>query len=125
MVSLDRRVGELEDTELEVMEQLEDAQRELDALTARLAEIDDKIQATTDSRTKVAGEVEEQLTKVADDRKVTASDMPTDLMALYEKLRGQKGGVGAAALRARRCGGCSLELNAADLGVIAKRPPTR
>ena len=122
MVSLDRRVGELEDTELEVMEQLEEAQRELDALTARLAEIDDKIQATTDSRTKVAGEVEEQLTKVADDRKVTASDMPTDLMALYEKLRGQKGGVGAAALRARRCGGCSLELNAADLGVIAKAP---
>ena len=43
-------------------------------------------------------------------------------MALYEKLRGQKGGVGAAALRARRCGGCSLELNAADLGVIAKAP---
>ena len=41
------------------------------------------MRATTDSRTKVAGEVEEQLTKVADDRKVTASDMPTDLMALY------------------------------------------
>jgi predicted nucleic acid-binding Zn-ribbon protein len=25
-------------------------------------------------------------------------------------------------LRARRCGGCSLELTAADLGVIAKAP---
>jgi predicted nucleic acid-binding Zn-ribbon protein len=43
-------------------------------------------------------------------------------MALYARLRAQKGGVGAAALRARRCGGCSLELNAADLAVIAKAP---
>jgi predicted nucleic acid-binding Zn-ribbon protein len=37
-------------------------------------------------------------------------------------VRAQKGGVGAAALRARRCGGCSLELTAADLGTIAKAP---
>ncbi len=30
-------------------------------------------------------------------------------MALYEKLRAQKGGVGAAALRRRECGGCRLD----------------
>jgi len=38
------------------------------------------------------------------------------------EMNEQKGGVGAAPLRARRCGGCSLELTAADLGAIAKAP---
>jgi uncharacterized protein len=56
------------------------------------------------------------------ERRQTAEGLPEDLMALYARLRAQKGGVGAAALRARRCGGCSLELNAADLAVIAKAP---
>ena len=56
------------------------------------------------------------------DRAVKAQDMPEDLMGLYEKLRASKGGVGAAALRARQCTGCSLQLTAADLGVIAKAP---
>ena len=56
------------------------------------------------------------------ERGLAASGMPEDLMALYDKLRAQKGGVGAAALRRRECGGCRLTLNAADLGVIAKKP---
>ena len=43
-------------------------------------------------------------------------------LALYDRIRAQKGGVGAAVLRQRRCGGCSLELTAADLGTIAKAP---
>ena len=41
--SLDRRIAELEDTELEVMERLEAAQAELDRARPReLAEIDDR-----------------------------------------------------------------------------------
>ena len=56
------------------------------------------------------------------ERRTTASGMPEDLLALYEKLRAQKGGVGAAALRRRACEGCRLTLNASDLGIIAKKP---
>ncbi|MGH3331516.1 MAG: zinc ribbon domain-containing protein [Nocardioidaceae bacterium] len=122
MVSLERRITELEDAELEVMEQLETAQGELESLQRRLTEVDEKIAATSQSRDEVAGQVDAQLVEVAEERKQTASGMPEDLIALYTRLREQKGGVGAAALRARRCSGCSLELNAADLAVIAKTP---
>jgi predicted nucleic acid-binding Zn-ribbon protein len=59
---------------------------------------------------------------VAAERKVTASGVPGELLALYERLREQKGGVGAAALRARQCGGCRLALDASILGEIARRP---
>ncbi len=122
LVSLQRRISELEDNELEVMEQLESAQGELDALTNQVAELDESITATTKRRDEKAGNVHEQVAEVTAERRQKADGMPEDLMALYAKLRVQKGGVGAAALRARRCSGCSLELNAADLGVIAKAP---
>jgi predicted nucleic acid-binding Zn-ribbon protein len=122
LVSLARRISDLEDTELEVMERLEAAQAEHARLTARLAEIDEEARALAERRDAQAGEVAALASSTADERKVTASGVPAELLALYERVREQKGGVGAAALRQRRCEGCSLQLNAADLGVIAKAP---
>ncbi len=123
LVSLSRRISELEDIELEVMEQLETAQTEHSSLTDRLASIDERISELESSRDATAGEVTAEAAKLAEERKVTASGVPEDLLTLYEKVRAQKGGVGAAALRARQCLGCSLQLTASDLGGIAKAPP--
>ena len=122
LVSLARRIGELEDTELEIMERLELAQADKVRLDARLAEIDDLTATLVASRDKQAGEVTELAASATRERKVTAEGVPADLLALYERIRTQKGGVGAAILRQRRCSGCSLELTAADLGSIAKAP---
>lgn len=122
LVSLERRINELEDAELEVMEQLEDAQRDLDGLTAQISELDEKIASATGARDEAAAEIEEKLAESAGERKQKAEGMPEDLMTLYTRLREQKGGVGAAALRARSCGGCSLQLNSSELADIAKTP---
>jgi predicted nucleic acid-binding Zn-ribbon protein len=122
LVSLTRRISELEDTELDVMEQLETAQREHSELSERLAAIDARVAELESSRDATAGEVTAEATKLTQERKVTADGVPGDLLSLYDKIRAQKGGVGAAVLRARRCSGCSLELTASDLGAIAKAP---
>lgn len=122
LVSLSRRIAELEDTELEVMEQLESAQAEHTRLSGRLAELDARIAELVASRDATAGDATKQVDALIAERKVTATGVPADLLALYEKVRTQKGGVGAAVLRARRCSGCSLELTASDLGSIAKTP---
>jgi uncharacterized protein len=122
LVSLARRISDLEDVELEVMERLETAQSEHARLRARLAEIDARTEDLTAGRDAKAGDVSADLSSTTDTRKVTASGVPEDLLSLYERIRTQKGGVGAAPLRARRCGGCSLDLTAADLGRIAKAP---
>jgi predicted nucleic acid-binding Zn-ribbon protein len=122
LVSLDRRISELEDTELEVMEQLENAQAQHARLAERLVAIEARTGELTASRDAAAGDVTQESTQVTGQRKVVADGVPDDLLAVYEKVRAQKGGVGAAALRARRCGGCSLELTASDLGSIAKAP---
>jgi predicted nucleic acid-binding Zn-ribbon protein len=122
LVSLARRISELEDTELEVMERLENAQQEQKRLQDRLEEIDARAAELTASRDAKAGELTAQTASATDQRKVAVQDVPADLLALYEKIRAQKGGVGAAALVRRRCTGCSLDLTAADLGAIAKAP---
>ena len=110
LVSLDRRISELEDTELEVMEQLENAQAEHVRLAERLEAIDARTGELTASRDAGAGDLTQESAQVTNQRKVVADGVPNDLLAVYEKVRAQKGGVGAAALRARRGGGCSLEL---------------
>jgi predicted nucleic acid-binding Zn-ribbon protein len=106
--SLERRVTTLEDQELEVMEKVEDAQRELDALTAELAALDERLAALTVARDERTAELDRELEAVTAERAPIAAGIPEDLMALYDRLRAQKGGIGAAALRARTCGGCRL-----------------
>ncbi|CAN5532705.1 C4-type zinc ribbon domain-containing protein [soil metagenome] len=122
LVALNRRISELEDTELDVMERLEEAQSEHARLSDRLAEIDSRADELGTSRDAGAGDVAKQAEALTAERKVTATGVPADLLALYEKIRTNKGGVGAAILRARQCTGCRLQLNASDLGIIAKAP---
>jgi hypothetical protein len=117
--SLQRRISDLEDVELEVMERLEAAQAGLADRTAELAKLDRDVEALGHTRAHKAGELDEEVAAVAAERKTTASGVPADLLALYEKLREQKGGVGAAALRRRECTGCRLTLNPSDLASIA------
>ncbi|HEU4568746.1 MAG TPA: C4-type zinc ribbon domain-containing protein [Marmoricola sp.] len=120
--SLNRRISDLEDVELEVMERLEATQAALEERTAELVRLDEEVAALEKARDQKAGELQAQVAAVADERKQTAAGLPDDLMTLYERLREQKGGVGAAALRAKQCGGCRLTLDAAVLGEISRRP---
>ena len=116
--SLDRRISNLEDAELEVMEQLEEAQRTLDELTGQIAEADARLAVLNAARDTRQAEIDADLAGVASERGPAVDGMPEDLLALYERLRTQKGGVGAALLRARQCGGCQLTIDPAEIAVI-------
>lgn len=120
--SLQRRIADLEDVEIEVMERLEATQTALDERTTELAEVDTRVAELEKTRAAKAHELETSLDDVAAERAILAQELPDDLLALYTKLRDQKGGVGAAALRRRECGGCRLTLNPADLATIAAAP---
>jgi predicted nucleic acid-binding Zn-ribbon protein len=118
MVSLERRINSLEDDEIEVMERLEEAQRTLDAVTARLTDVAKEIEQTTAARDAQVAEIDQSLGELEAERGPLASELPADLLALYGRLRESKGGVGAALLRARQCGGCMLALDNAELATI-------
>jgi predicted nucleic acid-binding Zn-ribbon protein len=118
MESLKRRITSLEDDELEVMERLEEAQQTLDAVTAQLAEADARLAELGATRDRKAADLEQGLGEVAQQRGPVVADVPSDLLALYDRLRVSKGGVGAALLRARRCEGCNLDIDNAELAQI-------
>ena len=118
MVSLERRITSLEDDEIEVMERAEEAQRTLDSLTAQLTDTDAEIVDLTAKRDARLAEIDQALTELDGQRGPIVADLPADLLALYDRLRESKGGVAAALLRARRCAGCNLDLDHAEVATI-------
>jgi uncharacterized protein len=113
--SLERRITSLEDQELEVMERLEEAQRTHAELSAQVAEADERLTTLTATRDEKTAALDADLAEVQAARAPAVAGMPEDLLVLYDRLREQKGGVGAAALRAGECGGCRLSLDPAEL----------
>jgi predicted nucleic acid-binding Zn-ribbon protein len=120
--TLERRIATLEDEELEVMEQLEDAQKTLDSLKQQVASADERLSELVAGRDQRTAEIDRQLDALTAERGPAVEGMPEDLLALYEKLRANRKGVGAAELRQRRCSGCQLTIDNAEIEVIRKAP---
>lgn len=116
--SLAKRQRDLEDVELEVMERLEDAEHRAAALDAEQQRL---VAAVEDAERRRAGALE-ALDKDAEfarrQRATVVPDIGEELLAFYEKLRGQLDGLAAVAIRQRRCEGCRLELSTTDVGRI-------
>ncbi|MCL1897264.1 MAG: C4-type zinc ribbon domain-containing protein [Micrococcales bacterium] len=116
--ALDRRRDVLEDSQLEVMERLEEATNQANELRQRQDKAASDVAAA-------AAQLAEQSKIIAADqaaelalRTVAAEGLDEALMVLYERLRERLGGVGAAALLARRCDGCRLEVTPVFLAEI-------
>lgn len=121
--TLQRRRSDLEDDLLEVMERREatasDGQRagaQVDELDGQLTEAQrkrDEAQADLDSAESSARERR---------RSLLAEGLPEDLIGEYEHARGQAG-IGAALLRAQRCGACRMEIDRAEMERIKTADP--
>jgi uncharacterized protein len=120
--SLHRRQGDLEEIVLELMERRETLDGRHDELTAERDGLGSEMAAVAARRDAAVKEIDEQAAKASDQRGNVAAEVPADLLALYDQIRKTKG-VGAAMLRAGRCEGCHLSLNAADLNVIRASAP--
>lgn len=110
LVSLARRQSELEDIELEIMERVEGAQAAVRQYAAQHEEalvIRESLTAEVDS---LVAEIDAEREVLSVDRKELAGRIPTDLLGLYEKIRADQNGVGAAHLHRGQCEGCRLQL---------------
>jgi len=116
------RRGSLEEVQLDFMERYEahsDALSKLEAANAGMEE--DLIKAKEALAAADAAVVTEGKAVVVE-RDYLAGKIPADLVALYNKVRAQNGGLGAVPLIANRCGGCRLELNPTDLASVLSAP---
>jgi uncharacterized protein len=118
IASLQRRQSDLEEIVLEVMERREQAETRLREVEADRETGEKALAELTARRDAAYREIdgEAELRKTA--RAGVAADIPDDLMKLYDKLREQHRGVGAAALLRGQCQGCHLQLNTVELNEI-------
>jgi predicted nucleic acid-binding Zn-ribbon protein len=122
--SLARRQAELEDVELEVMERLEAAQKSHSALLADRDTVAADLADATVALANALADLADEEGIAAAARTAAAERVPADLLGLYDKLRADNAGIGAAALHRGRCEGCRIELTPVDLGRIREAPPT-
>ncbi len=123
VVSLKRRQGDLEEVVLELMERLEEVTSRRDEAAAERDTIAAETQDVTTRRDAALGEIAEAAGKALAARATAVAGVPGELLALYDKVRAQAAGVGAAMLRRGRCEGCRESLSMAELSEIRTAAP--
>lgn len=116
IATLAKRQGDLEEIVLDVMERMESAQSRHAELTAQREEATRRAAELTAARDTTTAEIDREVEQRSAQRATQAGSVDEALVTLYEKIRAQQGGVGAAELKARRCSGCHLELNNVEIG---------
>jgi len=123
IASLKRRISQLEDQELEVMEQLEPLDQQLTGFASTRRTLDERGGAL---RAQIAEEevaIEADLERVRKERDELAGGIDAELLREYEELRKRSGGIAIARLVGGSCGGCHLGLSAVEVDRIKKLPP--
>ena len=116
--TLKKRQEALEEIELEIMIRN-------DAVTARSSTLTTDLASLQTLKDEISGRLQSatnEINKVIADkntaRNLVAGKIEKALIDLYEKIRGNAGGVGAAALVGNKCNGCNLAINAVEMDRI-------
>jgi len=108
---LTRRIGKLEDDELEIMELSEAVTATLEALRAQLDAANVRLAQASEARDAAAASLIEERTRLEAQRGELAPTIDPAVVARYEQLRKQLGGIVVAAFSKGTCGGCGLPLS--------------
>jgi predicted nucleic acid-binding Zn-ribbon protein len=119
--SLHRRQTALEDDLLELMERREALELDAQRTSAEVAKVEQAIAEASRRRDEAFTDIDTTVARRRDDRAKLLPRFPDALLKLYERVREQKG-IGAALLRARRCGGCQLDIERIAISAIKVAP---
>lgn len=118
LVSLAKRQSDLEDVELEVMERVEGAQAAVAHLTGELAAAREEIERLDAEVAELSAEIATERAAVEAERTHTATGVSAELLTLYDKIRGDHAGRGAARLQHGRCDGCRIDLPPTEIAAL-------
>lgn len=113
--NLTKRIGDLEDAQLAVMERLDAMRAKHTDLVAQLGAVEAELRSLLQDRDAALSVLDAEIRQRQADRDAIAAEIPGPLLNKYEKTRTRLGGMGVGALVRRRCSGCQIELNAVDL----------
>lgn len=119
VASLRRRQSELEDAELEIMQEAENAGKRVAAAVSGIEAAQAQRAEAESARDHALAGIDTERADTRGQRdKIAGSIAASELLALYERLRRDLGGVGAAQLLRRRCEGCRLDMPPSELARI-------
>ena len=120
--ALKRRVGQLEDKELELMEEIEPMEIELARVAAERSSLDEAAASLRAQIAEYEVAIDTELDTVAAERAALVEGVEPALLAEYEQLRPHSGGIAIARLVGGSCGGCHLGLSAVEVDRIRRLP---
>jgi uncharacterized protein len=123
IASIRRRISQIEDDELEIMELLEPVEASRSELVNERERLDGEGAKLRASLAEAEVEIEAELEDVRRERKAAAAAVADDQWPAYERLRAQLGGVAIARLVGSTCQGCHLALPAAEVDRIRHLSP--
>ncbi|MPZ85640.1 MAG: hypothetical protein GEV28_36785 [Actinophytocola sp.] len=118
LATLQRRQSSLEDDLLELMERREAVGLDGQHAGVELAKAEEALADANRRRDDVLADLDTTQARRDADRVRLVPGFPEPLLGLYERVRRNKG-IGAALLRARRCGACRIELDRSAISRIA------
>lgn len=119
---LARRLSDLEDVALEAMENLERAEAAHAEVVAKRDDLAKRVRELAHERDVTFRAIDAEIEEATTERQQAAAEVDEALLALYERLRSAKGGIGAASLDGSTCLGCHMTLNASDVAAIRQAP---
>ena len=122
VASIRRRIGQLEDDELEIMVLVEPVDAEGARLTGERERLDAEGARLRTALSEAESELTAELAAVQAERETAAAEVPDELWPEYDKLRARFGVVGIARLVGSTCQGCHLALPAVEVDRIRKLP---
>ena len=113
--TLGTRRAELEEVELEIMLRVDSIQASITKLSQEGYEQAAVIADLEIRKENALAAINSELETIASDRSKLVSGVEKSFLDLYEKIRADSGGPGAAALVAGTCSGCNLSINAVEI----------
>ena len=122
LAALRKRLFNLEEIEIAVMERLEERESAVSEAEAERDVIAVRIVETEQARDVALIDLNRQLSELTRDHSTITATITDELSALYEKRRVAGRGNAAALLRARTCSGCTMTLTGGDLEAARMAP---
>lgn len=123
IAALKRRISQLEDQELELMEQIEPLDAELGRAARERTDLHDRGTALRGQIVEEEVAIDGELARVRAERDALAGGIEAELRPQRLVLGEQLGGIAIARLVGGSCGGCHLGLSAVEVDRIKKLPP--
>jgi len=116
--TLSARRSELEEVELEIMLRVDSIKERLEELRAEEVTLKSASEEILGRKLTASEEIELEIASLKEERRAIVSTVDGALLDLYEKIRSNNNGTGAAAIRDGKCDGCHLSINSVELGRI-------